>query len=144
MPQVHGILEIALSVADPHRSAEFYRRLFGFRPLLESERLIALEVAGARQVLLLFRRGATSEPSTTPGGVIPAHAGGGQGHLAFRITADEVPLWRQRLQAEGIPLESTVTWDGSAQSLYFRDPDQHLVELMTPGFWQFSAPSEAT
>src|SRR5687767_3276953 len=87
--QVGGILETALPVADPARSAEFYRRVFGVGTLLENERLGALDVA-AKSVLLLFRAGATGEPFETPGGVIPPHGGpphGGLGrnHFAFAI-----------------------------------------------------------
>ena len=33
--QVSGILETALSVADPAVSAAFYRRLFGFAPCVK-------------------------------------------------------------------------------------------------------------
>jgi catechol 2,3-dioxygenase-like lactoylglutathione lyase family enzyme len=135
MPRVYGILETALSAKDLPRAAEFYRELFDFETLLESERLIALDVAG-QNVLLLFQAGATSEPFATPGGVIPGHAGSGAGHLAFAIGSDEVGPWRERLEAQGIAIESVVNWDGGAQSLYFRDPDKHLVELMTPGFWR--------
>ncbi len=40
--QISGILETALSVADPTVSAAFYRRLFRFETLLETERLVAL------------------------------------------------------------------------------------------------------
>ena len=94
-----------------------------------------MNVAG-RNVLLLFKAGATSEPFATPGGVIPGHSGSGTTHLAFSITTDEVPNWRQRLESEGIAIESLVTWPGGAQSLYFRDPDEHLVELITSGFWR--------
>jgi catechol 2,3-dioxygenase-like lactoylglutathione lyase family enzyme len=54
--QVSGILETALSVADPATSAAFYRRLFGFDTLLDTERLAALNVAG-KDVLLLFKKG---------------------------------------------------------------------------------------
>ena len=50
--RVLGILETALYVADVSRAADFYRRLFGFGTLLESARLIALNVAD-RNVLLL-------------------------------------------------------------------------------------------
>ena len=45
----------------PGMRADFYRRLFKFETLLESERLIALDVGG-RSVLLLFKAGATHEP----------------------------------------------------------------------------------
>jgi catechol 2,3-dioxygenase-like lactoylglutathione lyase family enzyme len=135
MARVQGIIETALYVADLPRSAGFYRRLFDFGTLGESERLVALDVAG-RSVLLLFKEGATGQPFTTPGGVIPGHAGAGPTHFAFAITRDDVEPWRQRLESESIAIESAVTWPGGAQSLYFRDPDNNLVELITPGFWR--------
>jgi catechol 2,3-dioxygenase-like lactoylglutathione lyase family enzyme len=135
MPEVHGLLETALYVANVRKAADFYRRLFRFETLLESERLIALDVVG-RNVLLLFLKGATVEPYTTPGGVIPGHSASGRSHLAFSIEAQEIEAWRQRLQSEGIAVESEVSWDGGAHSLYFRDPDEHLVELITRGFWR--------
>src|SRR5262249_28666490 len=71
-PRILGLLETALSVAEPPRSADFYRRLFDLETLLDTDRLIALGVAG-RDVLLLFRAGSTSEPFATPGGIIPPH-----------------------------------------------------------------------
>ena len=134
MQRVQGILETAIYVADLQRAADFYRRVFSFPTLLQSERLIALDVAG-NSVLLLFLAGATGEPNVTPGGVIPPHRGAVQGHLAFSISADDVEPWQERLASEGIEVESTVHWPGDARSLYFRDPDQTLVELITPGFW---------
>jgi catechol 2,3-dioxygenase-like lactoylglutathione lyase family enzyme len=133
--RVSGILETALYVADPVASAHFYRRLFGFTTLLETDRLIALDVAG-RNVLLLFRHGTTGEPFATPGGVIPGHAGSGISHFAFAITTEDVDPWIHRLGAEGVAVESTVTWPGGARSVYFRDPDANLVELISPGFWE--------
>jgi catechol 2,3-dioxygenase-like lactoylglutathione lyase family enzyme len=132
--RVSGILETALSVANPAASAAYYKRLFGFETLLETEKLIALNVAG-RNVLLLFKKGATEEPAALPGGIIPPHGASGQSHLAFSITAEDLETWQKRLAAEGVAVESVVSWPGGARSLYFRDLDQHLVELITPGFW---------
>jgi catechol 2,3-dioxygenase-like lactoylglutathione lyase family enzyme len=134
MTRVFGILETALSVADVKQSADFYRQLFDFPTLLESERLIALDVVG-RNVLLLFLAGKTNEPFDTPGGSIPAHGASGRSHLAFSITADDFDPWQENLRSKGIAIESCVAWPGGAKSVYFRDPDQHLVELITPGFW---------
>jgi catechol 2,3-dioxygenase-like lactoylglutathione lyase family enzyme len=134
-PQVRGILETALYVNDPPRSAEFYRRQFGFPVLLESERLIALDVSG-KSVLLLFKAGTTTEPFPTAGGTIPGHGGTGQTHFAFAVTAQDLPAWRRQLDAERVPIESEVNWPGGAGSLYFRDPDEHLAELITEDFWR--------
>ena len=134
MLKVHGVLETALYVKNVKRSAEFYRQLFEFTVLLESERLIALNVVD-RSVLLLFKEGATKEPLMTSGGIIPGHAGTGSHHLAFSISSEDVVSWQQRLEAQGVNIESIVQWPGGAQSIYFRDPDEHLIELMSPGFW---------
>jgi catechol 2,3-dioxygenase-like lactoylglutathione lyase family enzyme len=132
--RVNGILETALYVAEPAAAADFYRRLLGFPTLLESERLVALGVAG-RNVLLLFRRGATAEAFATPGGVIPAHAGSAPTHFAFSIAAADVEPWKARLEAEGVAVEGVVNRPQGARSVYFRDPDGNLAELITPGFW---------
>jgi catechol 2,3-dioxygenase-like lactoylglutathione lyase family enzyme len=135
MPSVHGILETALYVKDPKSAADFYLRLFGFETLLDMERLIALDIAG-RSVLLLFKAGTTNEPFETPGGMIPPHAGDGPTHFAFSIDGGDVDAWARKLEEEGVEIESRVEWAGGAQSLYFRDPDGNLVELITRGFWR--------
>jgi catechol 2,3-dioxygenase-like lactoylglutathione lyase family enzyme len=135
MPTVNGILETALYVADVSKAAEFYRRLFGFGTLLEVDRLIALDVTG-RNVLLLFKGESTKQPFETPGGVIPSHWATGPAHFAFSISQADVPAWREQLAANGVAIESTVNWPTGAVSIYFRDPDNHLVELITPGFWR--------
>ena len=132
--QVSGILETALYVSDPAVTAAFYRRLFGFATLLESDRLIALDVAG-RNVLLLFRQGVTDGPFDTGSGVIPGVAGVAPTHFAFSIEAEDIEPWKAKLAAEGVAVESVVDWPRGARSIYFRDPDGNLGELITRGFW---------
>jgi catechol 2,3-dioxygenase-like lactoylglutathione lyase family enzyme len=134
MPAIHGVVETSLYVADLERSARFYEDMLGFSRMVGDERFRALSVAG-RQVLLLFKRGASLKPGTVPGGIIPPHDGSGELHLAFAIELADFEPWRRRLSDKGITIESTVCWERGGQSLYFRDPDQHLVELITPGCW---------
>jgi catechol 2,3-dioxygenase-like lactoylglutathione lyase family enzyme len=85
--------------------------------------------------LLLFRKGSTAEPAVLPGGTIPPHDGGGRLHLAFAVSAVELEAWRERLRSHGVSIEGEVKWPRGGTSLYFRDPDDHLVELATPGLW---------
>jgi catechol 2,3-dioxygenase-like lactoylglutathione lyase family enzyme len=133
--QVRGVLETSLYVSDLERSRAFYTNLFGFQPLTQDERLCALDVTG-HHVLLLFRNNGAVEPLATPGGTIPPHDGMGRLHLAFAIGRDELDPWERRLQQDQIPVESRVSWPRGGKSIYFRDPDGHLLELATPGLWR--------
>ncbi len=129
MPKLDHLLESALYVDDPERSARFYQRLFGFEIITAVERMYALSVAG-NQVLLLCKKGAAAN-LTSP----PPHDGDGQLHLAFAIPAAELSAWENWLAQHGVAVEEKHTWNRGGCSLYFRDPDQHLVELATPGVW---------
>ena len=132
-PRARRVLETALDCDDLARSAAFYTALLGVTPMIETERLVAID-AGEGTVLLLFQKGAASAV-TLPGGLVPAHDSGGAGHFAFAIDTDDVPAWEARLTQLRIPIESRVTWERGGLSLYFRDPDNRLVELATPGLW---------
>jgi len=36
----------------------------------------------------------------------------------------------------GIEIEQEVDWNIGMLSFYFRDPDNHLVEIVQAGFWE--------
>jgi len=134
-PRINGVVETCLYSDDLPRSVRFYQDQLGLRLLESGERLCVFSVAD-KQVLLLFRRGGTLEPVPTPGGVIPPHDAAGQLHIAFAVSKEEFPAWEKHLAARGIPIESKVSWPAGGQSLFFRDPDHHLLELGTPGLWE--------
>jgi len=134
MPEVTGVLETCLYADDLERTERFYENVLGFNKLHGDDRFSALSVAD-RQVLLLFKRGGTTQAISTPDGIIPPHDGSGHLHLAFSIAAAELPAWEKHLAAKSIAIESRVHWPLGGWSLYFRDPEQHLVELVTPGCW---------
>ncbi len=134
MPEISGIIETCLYVDDLDRASCFYEEQLGLRKLAADDRFCVFSVAD-RHVLLLFKRGATLQPIPTPGGTVPPHDGSGTLHLAFSIAASELKAWEEHLEVKGIAIESRVRWPRGGQSLYFRDPEQHLVELLTPGCW---------
>lgn len=133
MPRIRRILETALYCEDLAASAAFYQSLLDVKPMLEGDRLVALD-AGQQTVLLLFQRGNSGALETT-GGLVPGHSGSGPVHLAFAIDAADVAAWDTRLKQLGIQIESRVRWNRGGNSLYFRDPDGRSVELATPGIW---------
>lgn len=127
-PKIDGLLESSLYVSDLTRSIRFYQEVFGFPVISEfGERGCAMH-AGTRQLLLLFKKGASRAISSP-------HDGNGELHLAFAIPASELVDWESWLGERGITVEEKRSWEGGGWSLYFRDPDRHLLELATPGTW---------
>lgn len=134
-PKVRQILETAIYVQDVAGAAQFYDRVFGFPDLVRNERVVAYD-AGNATVLLLFKRGATLVDLVLPGGTIPYHDGAGPAHFCFAIDPDALPSWEEHLEEQGIVIEARMRWERGGTSIYFRDPDDHLIELGTPGIWR--------
>ncbi|MBR1247875.1 VOC family protein [Bradyrhizobium sp. AUGA SZCCT0169] len=134
MPKLSGVLETALYVDDLDRARAFYEDVLGLVALTRDSRFFAFDVGGSN-VLLLFRRGATLDTLHLPGGTIPPHDGNGPIHVAFAITADELAAWETRLGEHNVAIEGRTDWPRGGRSIYFRDPDRHLLELVTPGVW---------
>lgn len=123
-PELIGILETCLYVDDLERSQRFYETLFGCTLVTkEAGRLHVMQVKQG-QILLLFKRGAS-----------PDHDGSGQNHLAFAIPREEVAAWERWLGEHQLEIVERKKWQYGGESLYFRDPDGHLLEVATPGTW---------
>jgi catechol 2,3-dioxygenase-like lactoylglutathione lyase family enzyme len=133
-PKVDRVIETCLYVDDLGRAGDFYERVLGLPAMTADARFRAYDVGG-KSVLLLFRRGATLETVRLPGGTIPPHDGHGPLHIAFAVSAEELTDWEARLMQYGISIEGRTEWPAGGRSLYFRDPDRHLLELATPGLW---------
>jgi catechol 2,3-dioxygenase-like lactoylglutathione lyase family enzyme len=133
-PKIDGVLETALYVADMARAVGFFRDVLGLTPMLETDRLTAFD-AGNRGVLLIFLEGASRDDMTSDRGTVAGHDGSGPVHMAFAIGADSYDRWRDHLAAMEVRLRGEMTWPRGGRSLYFEDPDGHVLELATPGLW---------
>ncbi|MBX3381102.1 MAG: VOC family protein [Phycisphaeraceae bacterium] len=130
------LLETAIHVESVRAARDWYARVFRIQPLNpdHDDRLCAMNLPGA-QVLLIFKRGGSTQTFTFPGGKIPPHDSQGTTHLAFAIAESDLAPWRAHLASLNIAIESEMRWDRGGTSLYFRDLDGHLLELVTPGVW---------
>lgn len=135
MPELKGVLESILYTQDMSRARAFFEDVLGLQALRADERFTAYPVAAT--MLLIFQQGATNETVHLPEGMgtIPPHDGAGRQHIAFAIGRDELDNWVQRLSELQVEVEGCTHWPRGGESIYFRDPDDHLLELATPGIW---------
>jgi len=126
---VRRLFETHLTVSDLQRSIDFYRNVVGLElAFKESERNVAFFWIGGsgRSMLGLWSLGAAPLGLTL--------------HLAFEVGLDDLLDAPMRLRSQGIkPLslfgvettEPTVIPWMPAASVYFRDPDGHVLEYLT-------------
>jgi catechol 2,3-dioxygenase-like lactoylglutathione lyase family enzyme len=134
MPRITGLLESSLYVDDMDRSVDFFERVLQLEPMLRSDRLAAFD-AGSSGVLLIFKRGASLADMASSIGIVPGHDGRGPLHMAFAISRQSYDEWYRHLAQHGVAIYSEVRWPRGGRSMYFHDPDGHLLELATPGLW---------
>ncbi|ROO26179.1 glyoxalase [Salinisphaera orenii MK-B5] len=135
MPRLNGVIETILYTADMARARAFFEQVMGLTAHVADHRFTAYPVGTS--MLLLFAQGETLETVELPDGMgtIPPHDGGGRQHIALAIPEDELAAWEVHLAAHEVAIEGRTHWPKGAESLYFRDPDGHLLEIVTPGIW---------
>ncbi|MFT2010607.1 VOC family protein [Pontibacter sp. 13R65] len=124
------IKETCLYVSDLEQSKAFYNQQLGFEVIGEVKGRHVFFRAGA-SVLLCFIAAASKE-----GGTLPPHFGAGQLHLAFEVEKEQYETWKQKVKSQGIAVEQEYDWGRGYLSFYFRDPDQHLLEVVMAGMWE--------
>lgn len=135
MSEILGIAEAALYVEDLDRATLFYTQVLRLHLTASFDEARFLQT-GRDSTLILFN----AEGIRRRQSVIPSHGSVGQGHVALAIPSNEVHAWRERLQSHGVTIEHEQAWSYGSRSLYFRDPDQNSLELITddhyPLNWQ--------
>lgn len=134
-PALRGVIETVLYTADMARARTFFETVLGLSPHLADERFTAYPTG--HSMLLLFQQGQTDDTVQLPDdmGTIPPHDGDGRQHIALAIDDDALADWEAHLARHEVTIEGRTHWPPGGESLYFRDPDGHLLELVTPGLW---------
>ena len=114
VPQLNGVLEVALYVDNVDLSVRFYQTLFGFDLVAADDRLCALGVCG-KELLLICQRTASASLA------VGSHYGHGEQHIAFAVPLAELSAWQTRLEQQGVAIEEIRGWERGGRSLYFRD-----------------------
>jgi len=132
--KIDRVIETILYVDDIALAQDFYSRILGLTEMLRDERFAAYDIAG-KSTLLIFKRGDSIDGKQTDAGYIPPHDGHGPHHIGLAISNEQLPIWEQRLADYQIEIEGRMDWKLGGKSLYFRDPDGNMLELVTPGIW---------
>ena len=137
-PGLNGVLETSLYVDNLEAAERFYSRILGL-PKIYSVPGRQLVFRCDSGVLLIFDPSQTERNQMTiNGGAIPLHGTHGAGHMAFRVSREQLNAWRERLRAKGVAIESEIDWPNGAHSIYFRDPAGNSLEFATPDIWEIS------
>jgi len=138
-PKLEQIVETILYTDDAPRLAQWYKDVMGLEPFMESKRAAMFALPNST-LLLLFDRNEVTEDKECPGeGVIPKHGcptGLGQ-HIAFGCGGlDEIAEWEAHFKAKQVPIIATMDWKQGGRSLYVKDSEGHVIEVITRGVWK--------
>ena len=126
-----SIKETALYVTNLEQSKHFYHHLLGLPVIVYVENQHVFFRAG-ESVLLCFNAAHSKVKKE-----LPPHFGEGNLHFAFECLDGDYEKWKTILEKNGIEIEQEVVWNAGRKSFYFRDPDQHSVEIVQSGLWGF-------
>lgn len=128
--RITKIKETCLYVADLDRCELFYTQVLGLERIARTDgRHVFFRVG--QEVLLCFIAATTRQPSEKA-----PHGAAGVQHVAFEVPAVEYDAWKARLQVAGVAVVEETHWRPGVRSVYFRDPDGHMLELVEPGLWE--------
>jgi catechol 2,3-dioxygenase-like lactoylglutathione lyase family enzyme len=120
--RTQGLDHVAITVSDLKRSHDFYASVLGLRSRREELSAPVFMLAGDSG-LALFDAVSFGGPGDGEPGLIRVM------HVAFRVDREQFDRARAELSEAGV--EARYEDHGNVHSLYFPDPDGHVVELAT-------------
>jgi catechol 2,3-dioxygenase-like lactoylglutathione lyase family enzyme len=129
MLEVKKIKETCLYVHDLAQSKAFYNGLLQFPIIGEVEGRHIFFRAGCSVLLCFIAESAAKSVK------LPPHFGSGNLHLAFEVDKGLYDATKAQIRSTGIPIEQEFNWGKGFLSFYFRDPDNHLLEVVMEGMW---------
>ncbi|MEW4368481.1 VOC family protein [Paenibacillus kandeliae] len=120
-PLIHGLGHITISVSDMKRSVHFYQTIFQCEPVLSQPKTVYFDVAGMWWALNI-------QNDITREDIHSSYT-----HIALAVSAESLPELELNVKKAGAEIETGRKRDveGEGQSIYFRDPDGHLLEFHT-------------
>jgi catechol 2,3-dioxygenase-like lactoylglutathione lyase family enzyme len=139
-PKLGQVVETILYTSDASKQSQWYKDVLGLEPYIEMLPAIVGFQLPNNTLLLIFNRGYTTEDRPVEGaGMIPKHGcerGLGQ-HISFACSgAEELEEWEKHIKGKGVEVISEMNWERGGRSIYFKDWEGHVLEIMTRGVWE--------
>jgi catechol 2,3-dioxygenase-like lactoylglutathione lyase family enzyme len=138
-PPVFKIVETSLYVNDLRLSESFYTGVLGLRVHSRKESRHVFLVAGRNMLLLFNPQTLRKEKELEGENAIPQVYESSRTHIAFEIDPLDYDTWKAHLAASKVDIEQEVRWGNGTRSMYFRDPDGNVIELIENGLWPVPA-----
>ena len=132
MPSPLRVLEACVYAEDLDAAYDFYHGVLELKLHSRAEGRHVFFHSGSTMVLI-FNPEATERAHPAE---IPAHGSRGAEHICWAVEREDLPQWRERLEAHDVEIEHEQTWENGAQSIYFRDPAGNSLEFATPRLWE--------
>jgi catechol 2,3-dioxygenase-like lactoylglutathione lyase family enzyme len=127
-PKLSHVIETGIYIKDLKAARNFYKDVLGLEPFIEKlERHLFYKIGNT--ILIIFNPDATMEEH-----YLPPHGARGIGHIAIEIDPEDADAWREHLKKHDVEILKEASFGGGV-SLYFHDPGQNLLELITRGSW---------
>lgn len=137
-PVIKKIVETSLYVKSLKESERFYTGVLGLEVVGKKAGRHVFIKAGRNMLLLFSPEGLRKEHERLGAKSLPQVYERGKTHIAFEVNEEDMPKWKEILRAKKVPIEFVQEWSTGSRSYYFRDPDENVVELITPGSWPIS------
>lgn len=142
MVSVLGMFEVQLVVRDLEATTAFYRDRLALPVSVDDAARGRVHFRLGRGQLILAREDAEGEasplwPGLPPALLVRADPRGatpprhGPVHFALEVPASELVSTGERLRGEGLDVRGPFRWPNGPRSIYFRDPEGNVVELIT-------------
>lgn len=123
------VKETCLYVKDLHSTEKFYKEVLELEMIAFVENRHVFFRAGT-SVLLFFNSESTAKETQ-----LPPHYATGKQHVALEVELSAYENVKKQLLTKGIRIEHEHSWPNELRSFYFRDPDEHLLEIVPVGLW---------
>jgi catechol-2,3-dioxygenase len=141
MPMPLGMFEVQLVVEDLDAEVAFYRDRLGLEVSLEDAARGRTHFGLGRGQLILARVGGEEASPDWPGlpppllgerdrrGPTPERHGAV--HFAVEVELSDLLAAESRLRTEGLDVRGPFRWPGGRMSIYLRDPEGNVAELIS-------------